>query len=174
MIQLIVSIFFRLRVWEGLFSYRKGWFVYTPLALLGFIGFLIRSKEPFFRLYRIPFFVFFIPMIYVVFSWHNWFYGWSFSCRALIQTFPILAPMMALCVQWLCQQTFGWRLIGTSVLSLLGLLNVFQSIQYARSILDGQLMNKDYYWRTFGKLRATDADRHYLDLQYEADVKNGR
>jgi NADH:ubiquinone oxidoreductase subunit 3 (subunit A) len=52
-------------------------------------------KDEFQKDYRRMLFIFFVPMIYFVFAWHCWFYGWSFGCRALLQTMPLLALPLA-------------------------------------------------------------------------------
>jgi hypothetical protein len=80
---------------DGLFSYRKGWFLYTPLALFGMIGFI-----PLYRRHRglvLPLLLFFAVSFYLIFSWHQWYYGWGFGCRSLVGSLAVQSiPLTAL------------------------------------------------------------------------------
>ena len=58
-----------------LFSFRKGWLIYTPImifAILGFINLYKNNKGVF-----TPLFLFFITNIYIVSSWSCWWYAQS-------------------------------------------------------------------------------------------------
>ena len=64
-------------IWDGLFSGRAGWLVYTPtmmLALLGFWKLWQMHKELFFAVFS-----FALIFSYVTFAWDIWWYGGSFS-----------------------------------------------------------------------------------------------
>ncbi|MEM9824479.1 MAG: hypothetical protein AAF985_25560, partial [Bacteroidota bacterium] len=66
-----------------LFSYRKGYFLYTPLALLGLLGLLtIYRKNPF-KFWSLSFFL--LVLIYILSSWWCWWYGGSFSSRVMLE-----------------------------------------------------------------------------------------
>lgn len=153
--------FLRPRLWKGLFSYRKGWFVYTPMALISFAGFIALYKR-----YKtlIPALAFFwIIIIYAIFSWRMWYYGGSFGCRPLVEAMAVCAiPLAAL-----IESILAWRSQKrkVSISALVGLvvgLNLFQSYQYSQSIIHWDRMDKTYYWRVFGKTHITDEDTKYL------------
>ena len=147
---------------DGLFSYQKGWFVYTPVAficLLGLQAMWQRNRK------AIPVIViFFAVMLYVVFSWRGWWYGGSFSARAMIESLPVAAFPLA----YLSQSIFGIaRMLALKiafgvVMSFFIALNIFQSYQYAGNVIHYVLMTKKYYWRVFGKIQATPEDTKYL------------
>ncbi|MBL7767221.1 MAG: hypothetical protein JNJ58_14070 [Chitinophagaceae bacterium] len=163
--------FVRNRTLHGLFSFRKGWFIYTPLITLGFIGMFLLRRSKALSFYQLPFWVFFIPMIYMVFSWHNWFYGWSFGARAMIDTLPVLALPMAISVQWIFEQRV-WKIVISNVgILFLITLNLFQSWQYHRGILHGTFMNAKYYGRIFGKTEINAEDEKLLNETIEHDQK---
>ena len=72
-----------------LFSYRKGWLIYTPIMLFSLIGFyhlFQNSKDIFYAC-----FIYFISSFYIISSWSEWWYGAAFSVRPLITLYPILA-----------------------------------------------------------------------------------
>lgn len=145
--------FNRIRVWQGLFGYRKGWFVYTPIALIGIMGSYFISRNSGISFYRRILWIFYLPFIYIVFSWHNWFYGWSFGCRALIDTLPLLAIPMAAFFQFISGRAKRLKLGFIFFIALLVGFNLFQVFQYNRNIIHGALMNKESYWAVFLKTK---------------------
>ncbi len=85
-------------IWDGLISYRKGWYVYTPVALIATLGLipLWRYRKAF-----VPGILLFVAIyIYVAFSWYQWFYGGSFGCRALIDILPAMTIPLCAFIQW--------------------------------------------------------------------------
>lgn len=141
---------------EFLFSFRKGWLIYTPLmiaALAGFISLYRRHRE---ILPAIA--VFFILDLWVVSSWSCWWYaGGSFSARAIVPAYLVLAFPLA----YLTEAMRGhWRRIAMIVAGLLVLLNLFQSWQFYSGIIDKERMTRAYYNAIFGKI---DVDKEKLD-----------
>ena len=148
------------QILNGLFSYRKGWFLYSPILIIGFIGAVMIFKKSPTHFYILPFWAFFIPMFYIVFSWHMWTYGWSFSCRALLETIPLLALPMAVFLKKISRFKMSLLLpIGLLIVILL-VLSVFQTWQYTQGILSGDAINKKYYWTIFAR---TTVNRTQLD-----------
>lgn len=165
--------FDRFRLIHGLFSYRKGWFIYTPIALLAFISVLHISRQSNFYFYKKVFWVFFLPMLFLVFSWHNWFYGWSFGCRALIQTLPVLAIPIALLLEKSLTFTILQKMGLYITISFFVFLNLFQTWQYNKGILHGSMMNESMYWRIFLTTKHNpELDKNYK-LQEELDWNTG-
>jgi hypothetical protein len=146
---------------DGLFSYRKGWFVYTPLAFLGALGFITLYKVR--RGLVLPLLLFFIVSCYLIFSWHQWYYGWGFGCRSLVASLAVLSIPLAALVSWLLKQRRVIKVAGVVVAVLLIALNIFQTNQYASAVIEGDGMTKAYYWRVFGKMEATPKDKELLD-----------
>ncbi|MEY3199472.1 MAG: hypothetical protein RJA13_1430, partial [Bacteroidota bacterium] len=66
-------------IYDSLFSYRKGWLVYTPLMLFALSGlyFVHKNNKKIFPAVSISLFV----SSYIVFSWTEWWYGAGFSNR---------------------------------------------------------------------------------------------
>ncbi|RYZ50275.1 MAG: hypothetical protein EOP49_14335 [Sphingobacteriales bacterium] len=150
------------KILDGLFSYRKGWFLYTPMALLGVIGLIPLWKQH--RQLVIPVLSYIIIAVYIVFSWQQWWYGGGFGARPMIESLSLLMLPLAALVHW------GWgkgRLrkgTATVLLLLVMGLNMFQSYQFSMGVLPWDFINKEYYWRVFGKLSKTDEDWKLLDL----------
>jgi hypothetical protein len=76
-------------VLKGLFGFRKGWLIYTPIMLFSILGiyFLRNQLKHFFASISITLFIY----IFVIFSWWCWWYGGSFGQRAMIDIYPLLA-----------------------------------------------------------------------------------
>lgn len=143
-------IFSQPRIADGLWSYRKGWFLYTPIALAGMAGLLVmwwrnRAQAPVMLVY-------FVITIYVVFSWRNWWYGGGFSCRAMIDSLAVMALPLAVFVDWvLVKKSVAARAAFLVFIAACILLNCFQSYQYIKNILHCDRMSRAAYWKIFGR-----------------------
>jgi hypothetical protein len=145
---------------QVLFSFRKGWLIYTPIMIFAIIGFIsvFRKNSAIFA----ALFVYFLLNLYIVSSWSCWWYAQSYSQRALIPSYPIMAIALGYFLVWLFNQH---RWLKTSIMSLMVLLlvlNIFQIKQFINGVIDGDRMTKAYYFKTFGKLHVTDDDRKLL------------
>jgi hypothetical protein len=142
-----------------LFSYRKGWFIYTPLMLFAFIGFFWLWKKE--RSLFLAFGVFVFLNLYLVSSWSNWWYAQCFSQRAMVHTLPVMILLLGWAFSW-CRGTRVRRLTGFSVASAMVVLTIFFSWQYAHGILDQWRMTKDYFWAVI--LQTSPVDEATKDL----------
>ena len=153
---------------NGLFSFRKGWFVYTPIALIGMTGLFYTPKK------YVPCLVaFFAIMIYVVFSWENWYYGGGFGARPLIETMAVVAlPLGFLTKKLLSKKSVFVKSSYLFALLLLISLNMFQSFQYRENIIHWDRMTFAYYWRVFGTIKPKDEDQKLLisDQKYYSEI----
>ncbi len=152
-----------------LFSFRKGWLVYTPVMIFALAGFtsLFKKNRPLF--YSIL--IYFVVNLYIVSSWTCWWYaGGSYSQRALLSSYVLLALPMG----YLIQQVILWRklykLLFISVISLMLLLNLFQTWQWAIGVIDRTRMTKAYYFATFGKTSFSEEDRKLLLVDRPTDA----
>ena len=139
-------------VWAGLFSWRKGWFIYTPLALVGIIGFIplwLKNR----KMIAGPL-LFLTSIIYIVFSWNAWWYGGGFGARPLVDVLPLVAlPQAALISNLILIKNPILKSILLLLIIGFVLLNLFQTYQYSINILPPDGMNAQDYWYIFGKLK---------------------
>lgn len=134
---------------QVLFSFRKGWLVYTPLmalALLGFVTLYRHKKEIFWSV-----FLFFIIAFYVVASWSCWWYADSFSQRSLIPMYVFLALPLGTLIQSFFKRGLSSKVFMLTLLLLLLLFNLFQSWQFLKGIIHSSRMTKAYYTEVFLK-----------------------
>lgn len=153
------------RIIDGLFGFRKGWFVYTPLALFALFG--IYSMRTRLREY-IPVVTIFITInIYVVFSWWNWWYGGGFGCRPLIESFAVLAFPLAAFIAAVQNAAAPAKTVAVILLTAFIPLNIFQSYQQWKGVIHWDKMTKAYYTRVFLKTETTEDDKKYLMTEEE-------
>jgi hypothetical protein len=136
---------------EGLFSYRKGWFIYTPMAFLALTGlyFLWKKKRN-----SVPaLLIFFILTIYCTFSWGEWWYGGSFGCRPLIESLAFVSLSLTPMSEFFYFSAGKLKkAIYFSLLIFIVFLNIFQTYQYSMGLIHWSRMTKEYYWKVFGKV----------------------
>lgn len=147
-------------VYKVLFTYKKGWLVYTPLmafALAGFYFLYRRNRNLFW-----PVFVYVLINFWVVSSWEEWWYGGSFGQRALVQSYALMAFPLAAWIAWTSERRVRLA-VWLPVLVFVGALNLFQTWQAHGGGLDASEMNRAYYWRIFFNPRVNDQDRFLMD-----------
>lgn len=141
--------FLKPHIIDGLFSYRKGWLIYTPVMFFAIIGFIWLRKYA--SNLFLPILIFTVINIYVVYSWWCWWYGGCFGSRPMIDMYGIMAiPLAAFLERVWNSKT--WIKSITAIL-LIGLiwLNQFQTSQYRTSLLHWDSMTREAYWGIFGK-----------------------
>ena len=159
------------KIMDALFSYRKGWFLYTPIAAIAFLGvrrlFQIKHETrwivaSFFPLY-----------LYITFSWWCWWYGGSFGQRSMIETYALLIFPFAALIEYLLDKLKGLLVIGLTL--VLVAHNQFETFQYKKTLIHWDSMTKEAYWSVFLK---TNFPPDYADLietpDYEAAKKGDR
>ena len=155
--------FLKPHTWQVLFSFRKGWLVYSPLLALVLAGF-----GPLWRRHRalaVPALVFFVLNLWVVSAWDIWWYGGGFGQRAMVQSYAVLALPWAAGIAWLLVPGRRWSVQAAVIAAtvLLVNLNLFQHWQYQVSIINPEDMNRRYYWAVFNKTMPSQADYNQLD-----------
>ena len=151
-----------------LISYKKGWFVYTTIMLVAFIGMftLPRFQKGFF----LPIFIFTILNIYILSSWWCWWFGGSFGQRAFIDSYGLMALPLGSLLHWAKSKKIT-KYISIFIIGILIIFNNFQIQQYKRQAIHYWWMNKATYWETFLKLYPTE---RYWELVTLPDYKKAR
>jgi hypothetical protein len=146
------------QIWLGLFGFRKGWFIYTPMLFLSLAGLVSLWKDPRFRAFRTSLLAYMPINLYIVLSWYGWWYGGCFGLRALV---PALG-LMAIPLAFLMEKLWAKPLRFFVAAGFFTLLNLFQSFQYQRQILHMDAMTWRAYLYVFGKWKLTDAEKAEL------------
>lgn len=138
-----------------LFSFRKGFFVYTPVMWLILPGLVVLY---FCSQIRFGWFMaYLVCLIFVLSAWWNWFYGDSFGMRAMIDHYAALAIPMAMLIEKVYQKKWSRYLLNVMVLCAI-VLNLFQTWQYHVGILHHDSMSWEKYRYVF--LRTAPAYRN--------------
>lgn len=158
------------QIWDGLFSYRKGWFVYSPLLLLALPGFALGfrrfKKEISLSLALLSL------VLWVHFSWWCWWYGGGFGARSLIDYLPFMAVGLALSLEYLQRQNKLLKVVGFSLVLFLAAWSVFMNKQYKSGIFHWDSMSKTLFWKQFWKDHHVANWNDYLDPpDYDAALK---
>lgn len=145
-----------------LFSFRKGWLVYAPMMIFSIIGLYFIYKN--YRKLFLSITVFFGLNLYLISAWSNWWYADSFGQRSLMQSYMIMAiPLGALVASSFKAQkntkNSVWIIMGLFIV-----LNLFQTRQVTKQIIDGSRMTQEYYWSIFGQMSPPTTEQKELLL----------
>lgn len=145
---------------EYLFSYKKGWLIYSPIFFLLIVGYYQLYKKS--KQLAFPLLLHFIFTIWVLSSWDNWWYADSFSQRSIVQCYPVFIFPFAFFMEslWSKKTVLKFSVFGL-ILLLIG-LNLFQTYQVNKWIIHTQRMTKDYYWQVFGETNIESTTRSLL------------
>lgn len=158
---------------DYLFSFRKGWLLYTPLVgfcIIGFWSLYKIQKNLFYALILV-----FLCGLYITVSWSVWWYSASFSSRAALPMYAYLSFPLAAFIQHVFSSgkinSIFKYLIGL-VIGFLVFLNLFQSYQYYLGIIDSERMTKAAYCKNFLSLkRHPDTDWLLLKSRSETGIE---
>ena len=132
--------FLRPHLIDFLFSFRKGFFVYTPIFLLSLVGLFYWFKSTFFHAFW--WLLSMIILTYVLSSWHMWWYGGTFGTRVLIEYYIIWIIPLAI----LFQKTKGNAKTTFIIIFFFFIFNgVLQQYQYRKGIIHYEDMNWQKY-----------------------------
>lgn len=145
---------------QVLFSFRKGWYIYTPMMLLATFGLysVYKLKKEIFW----PLFVFFILNLFVVSSWSCWWYADSFGQRALVQSMVFMAIPLGFFIQRAVLGTMFRKVITVLLCCFFLFLNIFQTWQINDGIIHTSRMTCKYYWKVFLKTKTNEDNLKYL------------
>lgn len=145
-----------------LFSWRKGFFIYTPVMLFAMAGLITLARKP--ERYKLATLGGFLLLaMYVISCWSCWPYGGSFGMRPLVDYYVFFSIPLALLID---KVRTRWMLISSAtVLSALIFLNLFQFYQYYTNILPFDEMTWTKYKRIFLK-----SGMQYQYMYYPGDT----
>lgn len=159
------------KILEGLFSFRKGWLVYTPLMAFSIVG-MFFLKDKLSKL-RLPIIAFSVLNIYIIFSWWCWWYGGTFGQRSMIDSYAILSIPLAAFVRYVDEKRIINYIFYSIVLFFIW-LNIFQTYQYEFKCLHYDSMSSKLYFKQFGIMHRKVDFEEYLDwADYDAAKYRG-
>jgi hypothetical protein len=160
------------KIFEGLFGFRKGWLVYSPVMIFALAGLFVQSADM--RPYK-TFLLLTLPVyLWVIFSWWCWWYGGSYGSRVMIEYYPILALFMGSFVQWIFKKkVFRWFALVMACFFIW--LNHLQLRQFHGGILHWDSMTLKAYKAIFADRKIPEGYEQHLDTpDYEAAKRGDR
>jgi len=162
-----------------LFGFKVGWFVYTPLMILVVIYLVAKIIKGDKAMIVIGLYL--ALFIYLASSWTNYWYGGSFSQRAMVQSYVLLSFVLCGLLNWVASyKPSALRGLGFGIIGLLCVLNLWQSFQFTRSVFKPDTMTKEYYFAAFfdgqfdpSKSHLLSIDRYYFQLNPVQNVPDG-
>lgn len=140
------------QITDFLFSYKKGWYVYTPVMLFATLGIyrLFKIKNPF----ALSTLIVLVLFIYVLSSWWSWWFGGAFGIRSMVDIYGLMAIPLAAFIDKKRKLKLGKESIA-GLLFVFTFYNQFQIQQYKHGAIHYWWMNKEAYWEDFLHLHPT-------------------
>lgn len=149
-------------IMEFLFSYKKGWLVYTPIMIFALIGMVMMFSRK--KIIALAASLFILIHIYITSSWECWWYAATYSQRPMVETYMLLGLGLGTFLDWVMKRSFIIRFISTLGFGALLFLNGFQTWQFVNGIIDGERMTKKFYWSIFLKTSVDPEYYKYLQV----------
>jgi hypothetical protein len=157
------------KILEGLFSFRKGWLIYTPVMAFALLGLIPLYKRN--RLLFWPVAIFTAIYLYVVFCWWCWWYGGSCGMRALIDAYALLALPLAAWLEWLQHRRLVLRFALLAVFTVAFYLSALTNLQYINGAIHWDSMTRAAYFDSFFHTHPSD---RFASLLEEPDYEAAR
>ncbi|UBM63274.1 hypothetical protein LA303_04700 [Candidatus Sulfidibacterium hydrothermale] len=154
-----------------LFSFRKGWFVYTPVMIFAVIGiyFLYKKYKSFF----LPVLSLLIVYLYVVSSWWCWWYGGSLGQRELIDIYPFMALPLAAFTESILRLKKPLDYIFSVLFGASVLLGTFYNVQYYYGSIHWDSMTRAAWFNSFGRIHPSAQFKNLISTPDYNDALKG-
>jgi hypothetical protein len=132
-----------------LFSFRKGWLIYSPLIILSLAGIATGLRKN--RRWFLPTVVFIILNLYLISCFTSLIsYGW----RAFLQSYALLLLPLAVFVQLLLSWNRWIKVPFFIIIIFFTYVNIVQAKQIIMGVTDGSRMTKSAFFKVFGRWNA--------------------
>ncbi len=157
---------------DVLFSYRKGWLLYTPVMIFALVGFFFWRKKD--KPSYSGGLAYFLVSFYIMSCWTEWWYGSSFSCRPVITLYPILLMGLGAFLEFVWNRQRKLTYLLVPLFGFFIYMNQFQWWQFKNYILHDYSMSKAYYWKAFLKKNINPADKKLLAFTWDMQSYAGK
>ncbi|HEX7415104.1 MAG TPA: hypothetical protein VF411_13750 [Bacteroidia bacterium] len=165
-------------VLDMLFSYRKGWILYTPFVAVGLAGiFFFKENKA-----KINLLFFYGLMIYISSCWWCWTYSTtSFGQRIYVDFYALIALQAAVLFNFFYQRKL--KFISPAIALVVIPLNLLQTHQYKHAIIHGDCATAETYWENFFAIKPvafyaipkeTITNKQEIDFTFDDDMKDSR
>lgn len=152
------------KIIEVLFSYRKGWLVYTPIMLFTLFGFFV----PPIRQHRLSVLVFFLIFLYVISCWWCWWYGGCFGMRPMMDIYSVLAFPFTAFIAFVFEQKKALKTSLISLVTIAFLIGIHNYKKYRSGAIHWDSMTKEAFWDSFLRMDKSEEFPYLIKTpQYE-------
>ena len=134
-----------------LFSFRSGWYLYTPVMLAATLGLFFLKRKC--RAGLWPISILLLLQIYLLSCWWSLRNGDSFGLRSFVDIYGLMALPLAALVETSLRSK---RIVTISTAAVLGFflyMNQFQTVQYTKGIIHHTEMTGEAYKLNFLKFK---------------------
>jgi len=156
-------------IWKGLFSYRKGWFVYSPLLFLAIPGFWFLHKQK--RHTAIAALITLFVGLCVTFCWRCWWYGGGFGARAMIEYLPFMGLALAMLFQASGKAKLLVSIPVFVLATFLCVASVWFTHLYTKLYIHPDSMSKELFWK---QIMTDELAKNYFNLIDPADYDKAK
>ena len=148
-------------IWKGLFGFRKGLFIYTPLILFAFTGFFFLKKKAKEWTFAIP--VVSVVAIYIILSWWSWWYGGGFGLRPFVDYYGLLSLPLAAFIASIPEFKRPVKFTASILLSISIFLGIYNYIKYYYGTIHFDSMTWKAYKNYFFKIHDDKDFKSFLE-----------
>lgn len=145
-------------IWDYTMSYRCGWWRFTPMMIVPFLGlyWMYKQKEH----YSVVFLAFTLLSFYIVTAWDVWDYGGT-AGRAMVQYYPVLAFPLCVVIEKVREKSWWFYTFWGMVIGL-GYIGGWWVYQAHAGQIQPLEMSRAYYWKKLGRWTADEEDAKLL------------
>ncbi len=143
------------QIWNNLFSWRKGWLLYTPVMIFALAGIPLLWKQN--RKFFLPVILFVVVIIYVTSAWWDWWYGGGFGIRPYIDIYGVLAIPLAAFLTWAFTiKKLYYKLAIFTLFILITARSTFHYFQYHYGASHWTSMTKEAFFDSFWRVTPSE------------------
>lgn len=128
-----------------LFSFEKGWLLYTPIAAFASLGLIYLFRKSKWQFFTLSVFLFFL--VYFMSSWWIWTYTSYISQRVMIDYYAFIALLLVFIFKWI--ETNSKRIVLPIILFGFIVLNLMQHFQQLNWIYPAGPVTPRAYFANF-------------------------
>ena len=157
------------KIFEGIFSYKNGWLIYSPVMIFSVIGLIFFKRlKPFYLVLITT-----IPIyIYIIYSWYCYNYINGLGSRPMINIYPLLAFPLAASIHYLSNKDIVSKIVYTVLILFLSSVSIAYSIKQVTKKIWSENSTKTFNLHTLFKWRLDYNDVICFDNEIIQPNKN--
>ena len=152
---------------QFLFSYKKGWLLYTPVMVFALIGFYFVYKKQ--KQLLLAALLIVVLQVWMLASWDAWWFHTSYGQRGMVDVYTLLSLPLGYLIQSVIFSSAGLiKVMGIMLFSLLVFVSLFQTWQYMFRILHWERTTQTSYWKVFLKTHKPNGVEKFYEVDRAA------